>query len=491
MAELLTNFRWALDGSPQEMLIEDGWVTWRRPAGGSLDGLPDARDLGGAELVPGFIDAHCHILPTGLDFAKLHLGHCTSREAVLDAVAARHSELAPGEWLLAVHYDQTRFGDGVHLTSAEIDRVVPDRPVLLRHMNGHAGVANKAALKLAGIGPDEPNPSGGTFVRDESGTLTGVLLERALDQVARATPEPNLEEMVDAILAAGQAMHALGITCATDMMTGYLDLEDELTAYRVASERGCPIRIRLFLQWSAVLGPKGMDPVRLTEHMAAMDPLRCRIVGLKIFADGAIASATAAIYGGYAGQEAKTSGQLIYSPERLTSMVRVADEAGWRIAVHSIGDYSSDLVMDAFRETGHGDRHRIEHAMILSDDQIARLADLGCHVTMQPEFLVQNGKAYQRQLGPERASRLKRARSVLDAGIPLSFSSDRPIVPGSPVTGIAAATRRPDGFDQSENVTREEAILAYTLGGAIANGDEGVMGSLDEGQVADWTLLPV
>lgn len=489
MPEFLTNFTWALDGSSQEMLIEDGRVTWRRPTGGPREGLPPERDLGRAQLVPGFIDAHCHILPTGLDFAKLHLGGCDSREAVLEAVAARNRELPPGQWLLAVHYDQTRFDDGIHLTASDLDRIVPDRPVLLRHMNGHAGVANSRALQVAGVEPGEPDPSGGAFVRDESGALTGILLERALDRVAAATPKPNVDEMVEAILAAGQAMHDLGITCATDMMTGYLDLEDELTAYRVAAERGCPIRIRLFLQWATVLGPKAMDSVRLAEHMAAMDPLRCRVLGLKIFADGAIASATAAIYGGYAGQEAKTAGQLIYSPERLTSMVRVADEAGWRIAVHSIGDYSSDLVMDAFRETGHAARHRLEHAMILSDDQIARLAELGCHVTMQPEFLVQNGKAYRRQLGPDRASRLKRARSVLDAGIPLSFSSDRPIVPGSPITGIAAATSRPDGFDPMENVTRGEAILAYTLGGAIANGDEGVMGSLEEGQLADWTLL--
>lgn len=490
MAELLTKFRWALDGSLQEMLIEDGRVSWRRPAGGPLDGLPEAQDLGGAELVPGFIDAHCHILPTGLDFGKLHLGRCETREAVLEEVAARHAELPPGKWLLAVHYDQTRFEDGLHLSRAELDLVAPDRPVLLRHMNGHAGVANTAALKTAGVEPGEPDPSGGMFVRDDSGELTGVLLERALDLVAQATPKPNLEEMVEAILAAARAMRELGITCATDMMTGYLDLEEELTAYRLATERGCPIRIRLFLQWSAVLGPKAMDGVRLAEHMAAMDPLKCRVVGLKIFADGAIASGTAAIYGGYVGQEAKTAGQLIYSPERLASMVRVADEAGWRIAVHSIGDYSSDLVMDAFKETGHAERHRLEHAMILSDDQIERLADLGCHVTMQPEFLVQNGRAYRRQLGPERASRLNRARSVLDAGIPLSFSSDRPIVPGSPVNGIAAAVHRPEGFDPAENVSREEAILAYTVGGAIANGDEPIMGSLEEGQVADWTLWP-
>src|SRR5207253_2957968 len=133
--------------------------------------------------------------------------------------------------------------------------------------------------------------------------------------------------------------------------------------------------------------------------------------------------------------------------------------------------------------------HRIEHAMILSDAQIERMAALGCKCTMQPEFLMRCGHSYNRQLGPERAALLKRCRSVLDAGIPLSFNSDRPIVAGDPVAGIRTAVNRPEGFDPSENVTMEEALLAYTSSGAFSNDDAEIMGSLTVGQLADFQVL--
>jgi predicted amidohydrolase YtcJ len=225
-----------------------------------------------------------------------------------------------------------------------------------------------------------------------------------------------------------------------------------------------------------------------------MDSSRCRIAGIKIFADGAIGSGTAAIYGDYAIPDTEhptpdTSGSLMYKPERLNDMVRIAHDAGYQIAIHSIGDYSTDLVMNALEATGEPQRHRIEHAMILSDAQIERLAKLGCHVTMQPEFLIRFAHSYLKQLGPDKRSRLKRFRSVLDAGIPLSFSSDRPIVAGDPRDGIAVLTHRPEGYDPSENITPEKAWLGYTAGAAEANGDGDLMGSLTEGQVADFHLL--
>jgi predicted amidohydrolase YtcJ len=232
-----------------------------------------------------------------------------------------------------------------------------------------------------------------------------------------------------------------------------------------------------------------------------------RIGGIKIFADGAIGSATAAIYGTYTGCTAngprisrhgrpaqgpdgvEVSGQLIYSPERLADMVRVAHEAGYRVATHTIGDYSTDLVMDAYQATGEAKRHRVEHAMLLSDAQIERLAALGCDVTFQPEFLIRFGHSYRRQLGHERSRDLKRTRSVLDAGIPLGFSSDLPIVRGEPWDGVVAASERPEGFNPKEACTREEAIRLYTEGAARVSGLGDRFGTLDPGQQADFQLL--
>lgn len=452
-------------------------------------GQPRDLDHEGAFLLPAYIDAHCHILPTGLDFLKLHLGAATIPEEVLDLVAEFERTLPEGKWCLAVHYDQTKFPDGAHLHRDQLDAISATRPILLRHVNGHASVGNSAALAAAKVGPDTVNPAGGEYVRDESGHLTGVLLEHAHEFVTAQVPNPTRDEMVEAILAASRAMRAVGIIAATDMMTGRYDLAMELEAYRLASEHPDCIIMRMFLQWSRVFGPRGIDPAKLRELSQAMNPKRCRVEGIKIFADGAIGSATAAIYGSYTGQApAETSGQLIYPPERLAEMVRIADAAGWRIAIHSIGDYSTDLVLDAYATSEDPTRHRLEHAMLLSDAQIARIKQIGCHVTMQPEFLMRFGHAYQRQLGPERSWNLKRMRSITDAGIPLSLNSDRPIVAGNPEDGIRMAVHRPDGFNPAEALTVTEAIDGYTKFAAEANGDGDWLGQIAPGYLAEFNV---
>lgn len=488
------------------MLVEDGRVVWREPAG-TVQSDAFVEDLGDSTLFPSFIDGHCHILPTGLDLRKLHLGACSNHEEVLAAVWERLPEIPEGKWLLAVHYDQTKY-DGVHLTRDDLDKISTTIPILLRHVNGHASVANSKALSVANVPEDAQDPPGGSYGRDASGRLNGVLFEHAHETVRLAAPNPTLEEMVDAILVAGQKMSDLGIASACDMMTGVFNLEMELEAYRMAAERGCAIQTRLYLQWSSVFRKEGgwrSDSVR--SMVEGYRSERSRIAGIKIFADGAIGSATAAIYGRFTGaepsgrtisryarnaadhSEVEVSGQLIYTPERLNEMVRIADEAGYQVAIHSIGDYSTDLVMDAYEQLPNPARHRIEHAMLLSDAQIERMARLGCFCTFQPEFLMRFGHSYKRQLGPERAAVLKRARSMIDAGIPLSFGSDRPIVAGDPEDGIKTAVHRPEGFDPAENVTNEEGYDAYTVECAKLTGDENEMGGLLPGQLADMRVI--
>ncbi len=472
-----------------DVAVESGVITAVTRNGALLDG----EDLEGRVLAPGFIDAHCHILPMGLDLQKLDLSTAQTPSAILDAVADYERTLSENEWLLAVQYDQNRWEGATHLTRSQLDQISPSRPILLRHSNGHASIANSAALTAAGVTRDTPDPSGGVYVRDDAGDLNGVLLEAAHEFVTSTAPKPDIDKITRAILDAGALMRELGITSATDMMTGRWNLAEELEAYRRASEQGCGVRLRLFLQWGAVFGSRALEPSQLSELTGAMRPDRCRAEGIKIFADGAIASATAAIYGGFLTEPGSATSDadrhLIYRPEKLKGMVQRADDSGWRVAIHTIGDRSTDLVMDAYEQTADPRRHRIEHAMLLSDDQIERIARLGSHVTMQPEFLLRFGPAYARQLGPERASQLKRARSLIEAGVPLSLSSDRPIVPGNPWDGIRAATHRPEAFDPRENLTEGEAFDAYTRMGAIANGDGGKVGEIEAGQWADFQIL--
>lgn len=471
MTRLYANFRWGLTGQSQSMLVADGRVVARGP-GVRADAA--TVDLGGRFLLPGLTDCHCHILPTGLDLAKLHLGSSTTPKAVLDAVRDRNAS-HPSGWLLAVHYDQNRWG-GEHVTRHDLDRVDSERPILLRHVNGHASIANSVAMTIAGIGDYERDPKDGSFGRDADGKVNGVLYEGAHERVSSHVPLPTLEEATEAILRAGESMTSYGLISAADMQAQTRDLP----AYELAAKRGCPIQMRLYMVWRDVFGPRA-DRERIESlRKPQANP---RVCGVKLFADGAIGSGTAAIYGAYLGKpEAEHSGQLMYPPETLSERVRIADEAGFVVTTHAIGDYALDVVLDAYEATGNSARHRIEHAMLMSDSQIERARRLGVSLAMQPEFLHRFGHAYRAQLGPERAARLKRFRSVLDAGIALAFSSDRPICAGNPWTGIDTACCRPDGFDASENLTRAEAIGLYLGPAADIDDDKGNFGRLEPGE---------
>ena len=489
--QLHTNFVYGLTGERQEMLVQDNRIL-SRAASIHAPGVPIV-DHGGKTLIPPFIDSHCHILPTGLDLLSLNLGRSDSVQEVLDTVRDERKRIGSG-WLVAVHYDQNRYGR--HLTLEELDSVSAGEPTLLRHVSGHSALVNSRALQLAGISASTKDPDGGRFEHSPDGCLTGVLLENAMGEVMRHVPRPSVEFMVQAILAAGESMRSYGISCASDMHTGFMDLEGELDAYRIAAERGCKIKTRLYLRWSKVYGPRAMSPEVLREKLQALEKTgdQVKVAGTKIFADGAIGSGTAAIYGAYAGQPESPrgySGQLIYSTERLDQMVKTATDAGYQVSVHSIGDYSTDCVMDAFEKSGAPERHRIEHAMMLSDAQIERMAKLNCYVNMQPEFLVRFGQTYKNQLGPERAFRLKRMRSVLDAGLRLSLNSDRPIVSGDPRTGIALTTNRPEGFDPAETITLQEALRGYTVEAAAANRDAAPTGTLDPGAPAEFLVFGI
>lgn len=438
----------------------------------------------GYVALPGFIDSHCHVIPAGLDLLKLNLGECSSKEEVLAAVREWLPKVAPGQWLHATQYDQNKWGG--HITRFELDEVSGGVPILLHHSNYHASVVNTAGLRAAGVADDVEDPAGGEYERNESGELTGVLLEKAHEAVITKIPEPGLEEMVEAIMRAGESMAEFGITSATDMMTGRWDLAKELTAYRIASERGCKVRLRMYLQWREVLGDRGIDPAELKELMGAMDDGVCKVLGLKVFADGAIGSATAAIHGKFV--TTGRNGRLIYSETELHRIVAMIDAAGWSCSLHTIGDRSTDLVMDAFEKTTDPARHRIEHVTILSDGQVERLARLGSHVTLQPEFLYRFAKSYKSQLEPEYWPMMKRARSLIDGGLSMSFSSDRPIVVGDPWVGIYSSHCRPEGYGDVEATTIAEGVDLYTRGGAVANFDGDWLGRIESGFGGDFQI---
>jgi predicted amidohydrolase YtcJ len=468
---LYSNARWWRDGTPVNLLVDGNRVAYR---GSDTPAADRVADLMGQTLMPGFFDCHCHVLNVGIDLLRLNLEGCESREDVEVRVRECASS-ADSDWLLAVHYDANRFADGKDVTAGELSGWTAGRPAILRQVSGHSCIANEEALRIANVGSSTPDPRGGHIVRDASGAPTGLLEETAMSLVYDAVPKLTRAEMAEAICRAGMRMNAFGITAASDMNVGYYDFEDEIAAYRSAAERGCPVRFSLYVAWRALMALESADELPSDDRVAFR--------GAKLFADGAIGAGTAAIHGEY---ETGGNGMLLYPPEELKRRVVEVDARGFQVAVHSIGDRCTDHVLDAFDATGTPQRHRLEHGMLLSDEQIGRIARLRVPVVMQPEFLAHFGGAYRRRLGDERASQLKRIRSLRNAGVTVALSSDQPIVAGNPWTGISAAANRPTGFNPSENISREEATAMYTECGAGIEGWS--YGSLSPGQLADFQI---
>jgi len=460
-------------------------------------------DLRGLTLAPGFNDCHMHILGYGLKLLSADLSPDVGVRDTASLVAALRAwadanPTAP--WVRGAGYNQNAFPGAAHVALAALDAAFPDRPVLVHHTSGHAALVNSRALVAAGVGPATADPAGGEIVRDARGVPTGVLLETAIGLVSDAVPSPTRAEMAAAVLRASQALSAVGITSASDMGVGGADTEAEVSAYRDAVAQGAPLRMTLCPDAAELGEPLDMparDALaadwRLTETPDDV-PGSLMLGALKLFADGALTTRTAALREPFV--DTNTLGMLLHEPDVLRAYIRSGHEAGWQMAVHAIGDRAIELVLGAYESCRPGPasrRHRIEHCMMLDDALIARIVRLGAIAVIQPEFLARLGDAYVLGLGEDRASRLNPVRSLLTAGAPVAFSSDCPVVRGAPLDGIRAAQARttPSGriLGPGEAVTALEALAAYTRGAAYAVLDEAVTGAIAPGYRADFVAL--
>jgi predicted amidohydrolase YtcJ len=479
---------------------------------GSNDEIANLADSGtkiiylhGQTLIPGFNDCHMHILPYGLDLGRADL---TPQAGVRDVPSLCRAlrlwaDANPNsEWVEGSRYDQNTFPGAAHPTRQDLDAVFPDKPVYIRQTSGHASSCNSVALKLARVTRETANPPGGEIVRDASGEPTGVLLESAMDLVDDAIPEPSWTETVNAIERANQALVRVGITSASDLHTGWLDLETEIRAYIEATREGAPVRTTLFPH-APVFGEAWQIPLRsrfLNDWKAAPDGSiqNIRIGPLKLFSDGALTTRTAALREPYV--DGSGSGMLLHEPGELDSLIHAGVSEDWQMAVHAIGDRAIELVLHCLQDAvdssspiGADTRHRIEHAMLLDDDLISRFKNQNVIPVIQPEFVAHLGDAYILGLGEERASRLNPTASLQRAGIGVPFSSDCPVVPGAPMDGIRAAVRRttPSGrvLGPDERISARDAMRNYTYWAACSTFDELETGTISPGKRADLTVL--
>ena len=475
----------------------------------------DVFDLRGLVVVPGFQDAHAHPLGEGIDAGR-PLAAGDSLRAGMAVLSDAGSRLEPDAWLVA-RYDQTRWRERRHPTRDDLDRAIPDRPVVIGHVSGHAAAANSLALAIAGVSAATDDvPGRAVLDRDERGEPTGVVYGAdPMLPFADVLPTPAAKELVAALRRASAGLAADGITATADADLGMVaGLEGDVGAYVAAAGKGRFVQRITLMPGLVRLARADEDPPTPAD-IASLIPEalrdRLRVQACKLKADGALTTRTALLRDDYA-DEAGRRGRAAHEPGALVQRMSRADRAGWQVCTHAIGDAAIDEVLDALESIARGGgaagspaagrsdggltgdrRYRIEHAMLLDDATIARMARLGAVASLQPEFVAWAGDTYLARLGTERASRMNRYASLLAAGIPVAFGSDRPVVPGAPLDGIRATLRHagPSGrrLAPGESPSPAEALHAYTAGAAYAAFDEDETGRIAIGMRTDLTVL--
>lgn len=466
-------------------------------------------DLGGAHAVPGFNDAHHHLSLVGKGLRELDVTHAAapSLDALYEAVAERAATLPEDAWVLGAGYDQNKIG--AHPTAEGLDRAAQGRPVWLVHTSHHMAAASTAAFARAGFAGREgvPDVPGGHVVRDADGRAAGLLQETAMhlvEQVLR--PEPA-EEWIANIAAGAQAAVEAGLTSVTEPGIGVTDGigngPADLDAYMRARERGLlGVRMTVMPYITALHDCGAFEPGSRWYGLdlglrTGFGDERLRVGPTKMLSDGSLIGRSAAMCCDYHDTPGN-KGLLQFSREQIRTYVLEAHRCGWQIATHAIGDAALDVILDAYDEAQRshprpGARHRIEHAAVTSDAQVARIAQLGLIPVPQGRFLSEIGDGLLTALGPERARLAYRMRSFLDAGVVLPGSSDAPVVAGAPLLGIHDMVNRRTAagapLAAHEAVTVREALHAYTVGSAHAVHEEHRKGTLARGMLADFTVL--
>ena len=444
----------------------------------------------GRTLIPGLIDAHGHVMGVGFQALLLDLSDTRSL-AEAQAKIKAYADANPNRpWILGRGWNQEAWGLGRFPTAAEIDAAVADRPVWLERVDGHAGWANSAAMKAAGITAKTASPAGGR-IEAAGGAPSGVFVDAAMELVQEHVPEPAPRDRDLALAKAQQILIAEGITAIADMGTS---VEDWM-AYRRAGDAG-RLRLRILSYAS------GIEPMQLIAGSAPTPWLygdRLRMVGVKLYSDGALGSRGAWLKLPYH-DAPKERGLGFLSDDQLRNLMSRAAMDGFQVAVHAIGDQANAQLLSAIEElseTYKGDRRwRIEHAQIVDPADIARFGRHGIVASMQPVHQTSDRLMAEARLGPQRLDGAYAWESLRRAGARLAFGSDTPVESPDPFAGLAVAISREDaqgqpfgGWMPEERVTREAALAGFTTGAAHAAFAEDRLGSLTPGHRADFLLI--
>jgi predicted amidohydrolase YtcJ len=451
-------------------------------------------DAGGKLLLPGFNDAHVHFVSGGMQLTNVQLKDASSPQEFARRIGERAKVTAKGEWILGGNWDETKWNPPNMPTKELIDAVTPDTPVFVSRYDGHMGLANSVALRLAGITAKTPDPPGGTVVRDAEGNPTGALKDAATDYIDKVIPPLSHDQRLKIVVRALAYAASVGVTSVQHLVASY----DDIAVYSELLQRD-ELTTRIYAAPSIT---QVDDLAKLGIGRAFGGPY-LRIGALKAFADGSLGSGTAYFYEPFLNQGSNRG--LLSDEMHPISLMRdrymKADAAGLQICTHAIGDEGISTILDLYSEVikAHGEadrRLRIEHAQHMAAKDFERFAQLHVIASVQPYHAIDDGRFAEAHIGHDRASRTYAFRTFLDHGVRLAFGTDWEVAPLDPLLTVYAAVTRatldgknPNGWFPEQKLSVAEAIEAYTMGSAYAEFQEKVKGSITPGKLADMVLL--
>lgn len=447
-------------------------------------------DLHNKVVLPGFIDSHVHFMIGGISLTQLNLGNVTTKGQFIEQVRS-YSEAHKGDWILGGSWNHLQFDNKILPTKEWVDDIVSERPLYLTRVDIHTALVNSAALKLAGITKETPDPEGGQILRDpESGEPTGILRDTAMNLVSKLIPEPTSDDLDEAFNAAQEEALKQGITSVHDIT--------EQKHYQIYNRKKDELKTRL-----NCIFPINHIEKLLEEKVFDEQPGKfIRSKSVKAFTDGSLGSNTAWFFEPYKDDPSTTGLPTDYMLNgKFKEWALLADKNKIQLAVHAIGDRAVSEVLGVFEEVSKINppwdrRFRIEHVQHIKEKDIERMKKLNVIASMQPSQLYDDGVWAEEKVGKERLKGTHAVKTLLDHGIKVCLGSDWTVTPLNVIHGIDIAINRklkdnskPDGWIPSEKISVEEAIKAYTIDAAYASFEEDIKGSIEVGKLADFVVL--